>query len=102
MTYYVSTLKAVFVCKSRMWSRYNPGPNFIPTIARTPKFAAVVNGRSLQISGATVGSQVSLFDLQGRVMYNGRAESANFTMSVVRSGTFLLRVGTQQKVINIR
>ena len=85
-----------------MWSRYNPGPNFIPTIVRTPKFAAVVNGRSLQITGAKVGANVSLFDLQGRVIYNGRADAASFSMSVPQAGSFLLRVGTLQKVVNVR
>ena len=102
MTYYVSTLKAVFVCKSRMWSRYNPGPNFIPTIARTPKFTAVANGRSLQILGAKVGANVSLFDLQGRVIYNGRADAASFSMDVPQAGSFLLRIGSQQKLVNVR
>ena len=102
MTYYVSTLKAVFVCKGRMWSRYNPGPNVLPVIARASKFSAVIKGRSLQVTGANVGANVGLFDLQGRVIYNGRAESANFSMNVPQSGSFLLRVGTQQKIVNIR
>lgn len=102
MTYYVSTLKAVFVCKSRMWSRYNPGPNFIPTIVRSPKFSAAVNGRSLQILGAKVGANVSLFDLQGRVIYNGRADAASFSMDVPQAGSFLLRIGSQQKLVNVR
>lgn len=101
MTYYVSTLKAVFVCKGRMWNRYNPGPNVLPVIARASKFSAVVKGRSLQVTGANVGANVGLFDLQGRVIYNGRAESANFSMNVPQSGSFLLRVGTQQKIVNI-
>ncbi|WP_173474880.1 hypothetical protein [Fibrobacter succinogenes] len=101
MTYYVSTLKAVFVCKGRMWNRYNPGPNALPIVAFTPKFSAVVKGRSLQVTGAKVGANVGLFDLQGRVIYNGRAESANFSMNVPQSGSFLLRVGTQQKIVNI-
>ena len=101
MTYYVSTLKAVFVCKGRMWSRYNPGPNVLPVIARASKFSAVIKGRSLQVTGANVGANVGLFDLQGRVIYNGRAEPANFSMNVPQSGSFLLRVGTQQKIVNI-
>ena len=101
MTYYVSTLKAVFVCKSRMWNRYNPGPNVLPVIARASKFSAVVKGRSLQVTGANVGANVGLFDLQGRVIYNGRANTASFSMNVPQSGSFLLRVGTQQKIVNI-
>lgn len=101
MTYYVSTLKAVFVCKGRMWNRYNPGPNVLPVIARASKFSAVVKGRSLQVTGAKVGANVGLFDLQGRVIYNGRANTASFSMNVPQSGSFLLRVGTQQKIVNI-
>ena len=101
MTYYVSTLKAVFVCKGRMWNRYNPGPNVLPVIARASKFSAVVKGRSLQVTGANVGANVGLFDLQGRVIYNGRANTASFSMNVPQSGSFLLRVGTQQKIVNI-
>lgn len=85
-----------------MWSRYNPGPNFIPTIVRSPKFSAAVNGRSLQILGAKVGANVSLFDLQGRVIYNGRADAASFSMDVPQAGSFLLRIGSQQKLVNVR
>lgn len=85
-----------------MWNRYNPGPNALPIVAFTPKFSAVVKGRSLHVTGAKVGANVGLFDLQGRVIYNGRAEVSDFSLHVVRSGSFLLRVGTQQKVVNIR
>ena len=84
-----------------MWNRYNPGPNALPMGAFTPKFSAVVKGRSLHVTGAKVGANVGLFDLQGRVIYNGRAESANFSMNVPQSGSFLLRVGTQHKIVNI-
>ena len=100
MTYYVSKLKKVFVCKDRKWNVFDPSG--IPTIAHKPSFSAVVDGRSVQISGAKVGSQVSLFDMQGRVMYNGTINASNFSLNVARSGSFLLRVGTQQKVVDIR
>jgi hypothetical protein len=100
MTYYVSKLKKVFVCKDRRWNVFDPSG--IPTIAHKPSFSAVVDGRSVQISGAKVGSQVSLFDMQGRVMYNGTINAFNFSLNVARSGSFLLRVGTQQKVVDIR
>ena len=102
MTYYVSSLKAVFVCHSRMWTRYNPGPNSLPIIALAPRLSVVANGRSLQISGAKLGDNVSLFDMQGRVLYNGRVNVADFSLNAPRTGSFLLRVGTQQKIVNIR
>ncbi|MBR3072738.1 InlB B-repeat-containing protein [Fibrobacter sp.] len=100
VTYYVSDLKKLFICKDKKWTKFDP--NGLPMIARAAKFSAVVNGRQLQVSGAKVGSQVNLLDLQGRVVYSGKADAANFTMNLVRSGTFVLRIGTQQKVVNIR
>ncbi len=100
VTYYVTKLKTVFVCKDRKWTKFDP--NGIPAIARVAKFSAVVSGRQLQITGAKIGASVSLFDMQGSVMYNGRVDAPNFTMNVLRSGSCLLRIGTQQKIVNIR
>ena len=100
VTYYVTKLKTVFVCKDRKWTKFDP--NGIPAIARVAKFSAVVSGRQLQITGAKIGASVSLFDMQGSVMYNGRVDAPNFTMNVLRSGSYLLRIGTQQKIVNIR
>lgn len=100
ITYYVSNLKAVFICKNKKWTKFDP--NGLPVVAKVAKFSVVANGRSLQISGAKIGSQVSLFDMQGRVIYNGRVDAANFSLNVPRVGSFLLRIGSQQKVVNIR
>ena len=101
MTYYVTDLKTVFVCKSRVWTKFNPGMGLEKT---TPvaKFSAFVNGRNLQISGAKIGSDINLLDMQGRVIYSSRASVPNFSMQVPRSGSYLLRIGMQQKVVNIR
>lgn len=98
--YYVSDLKKILICKDKKWTKFDP--NGLPTMARVVNFSAVVKGRQLQVSGAKVGSQVNLLDMQGRVMYSGKADAANFTMNLTRSGTFVLRIGTQQKVVNIR
>jgi hypothetical protein len=100
VTYYVSELKKVLVCKDKKWTAFDP--NGLPTIARVAKFSAVANGHMLQITGAKMGANVSLFDMQGSVMYNGRVDVPNFTMSIPRSGSYLLRIGTQQKIVNIR
>ena len=101
MTYYITELKTVFVCKSRVWTKFNPGMGLEKT---TPvaKFSAFVNGRNLQISGAKIGSDINLLDMQGRVIYSSRASVPNFSMQVPRSGSYLLRIGMQQKVVNIR
>ena len=101
MTFYVTELKTVFVCKSRVWTKFNPGLK-IANLRVVAKFSAAVNGRSLQISGAKIGADVNLLDMQGRVIYNGRANAANFTMDVPRSGSYVLRIGTQQRIVNVR
>ena len=100
VTYYVSELKKVFVCKDKKWTKFDPSG--IPVSARLAKFSVTANGHSLLISGAKVGSQVSLFDMQGRVMYNGRADVSDFSLKAPRTGSFLLRIGTQQKIVNVR
>ncbi len=101
MTFYVTELKTVFVCKSRVWTKFNPGLK-IANLRVAAKFSATVNGRSLQISGAKVGVEVNLLDMQGRVIYNGRANDANFSMNVPRSGSYVLCIGTQQRIVNVR
>jgi len=101
MTFYVTTLKTVFVCKSRMWTKFDPSLK-LADVVLVPKFSAFVNGRSLQISGAKIGADVNLLDMQGRVIYNGRANEANFSMNAPRSGSYVLRIGTQQRIVNVR
>lgn len=101
MTFYVTELKTVFVCKSRVWTKFNPGMK-IANLRVVAKFSAAVNGRSLQISGAKIGADVNLLDMQGRVIYNGRANAANFSMNAPRSGSYVLRIGAQQRIVNVR
>lgn len=101
MTYYITELKTVFVCKSRIWTKFNPGMG-LEKNAPVAKFSALVNGRQLQIAGAKIGAEVNLLDMQGRVMYNSRVNTANFSMCVPRSGFYVLRIGAQQRIINAR
>ena len=101
MTYYVTELKTVFVCKSRIWTKFNPGMK-LEKVAPIAKFTAVVNGRNLQISGAKIGSDINLLDMQGRVIYNGRVDVANFSVNVPQSGAYVLRIGSEQRIVNAR
>ena len=101
MTYYVTELKTVFVCKSRIWTKFNPGMK-LEKVAPIAKFTAVVNGRNLQISGAKIGSDINLLDMQGRVIYNGRVDAANFSVNVPQSGAYVLRIGSEQRIVNAR
>ena len=101
MTYYVTELKTVFVCKSRIWTKFNPGMK-LEKVAPIAKFTAVVNGRNLQISGAKIGSDINLLDMQGRVIYNARVDAANFSVNVPQSGAYVLRFGSEQRIVNAR
>ena len=101
MTFYVTTLKTVFVCKSRMWTKFDPSLK-LADVVLVPKFSAFVNGRSLQVSGARIGANVNLLDMQGRVIYNARVNTSNFSMMVPRSGSYVLRIGMQQIIVNAR
>ena len=101
MTYYVTELKTVFVCKSRIWTKFNPGMK-LEKVAPIAKFTAVVNGHNLQISGAKIGSDINLLDMQGRVIYNGRVDAANFSVNVPQSGAYVLRIGSEQRIVNAR
>ena len=101
MTYYVTELKTVFVCKSRIWTKFNPGMK-LEKVAPIAKFTAVVNGHNLQISGAKIGSDINLLDMQGRVIYNARVDAANFSVNVPQSGAYVLRIGSEQRIVNAR
>lgn len=101
MTYYVTELKTVFVCKSRIWTKFNPGMK-LENVAPIAKFTAVVNGRNLQVTGAKMGANVNLLDMQGRVIYNARVDAANFSVNVPQSGAYVLRIGSEQRIVNAR
>ena len=101
MTYYVTELKTVFVCKSRIWTKFNPGMK-LEKVAPIAKFTAVMNGHNLLISGAKIGSDINLLDMQGRVIYNARVDAANFSVNVPQSGAYVLRIGSEQRIVNAR
>ena len=67
-----------------------------------PQFSVMVNGRSLQISAARIGATYALFDMQGKVLLQGRVQSANFEIPVARSGNYLIRVGNNVQRIAVK
>ena len=66
--------------------------------AAIPQFSVEILGRDVQIAGARVGSSYAVLDMQGRVLRRGRVDSANFSLPMTRSGTFLVQVGGQSVV----
>ncbi len=67
-----------------------------------PQFSVLVNDRSLQISAARIGATYALFDMQGKVLLQGRVQSANFEIPVARSGNYLIRVGNNVQRIAVK
>ena len=77
-------------------------PDAIADAARVPQFSLGTAHRSLQIAGARIGSAYAVFDMQGRVLMLGRVETANFKLLVNRSGTYLVRIGSQTKSVKVK
>ena len=67
-----------------------------------PQFSVMVNSHSLQISAARIGATYALFDMQGKVLLQGRVQSANFEIPVARSGNYLIRVGNNVQRIAVK
>ena len=67
-----------------------------------PQFSVMVNDRSLQILAARIGANYVLFDMQGKVLLQGRVQSANFEIPVARSGNYLIRVGNNVQRIAVK
>lgn len=67
-----------------------------------PQFSVLVNDRSLQILAARIGATYALFDMQGKVLSQGRVQSANFEIPVARSGNYLIRVGNNVQRIAVK
>jgi hypothetical protein len=67
-----------------------------------PQFSVMVNGCSLQISAARIGATYALFDMQGKVLLQGRVQSANFEIPVACSGNYLIRVGNNVQRIAVK
>lgn len=67
-----------------------------------PKFNVSVAGRNMSVFGATVGAKLAVLDMQGRVISVGQVEAANFSMTLPRSGLYVIRIGNQMKQISIR
>lgn len=71
-------------------------------VSVVPQFSVQVVGRNLQISTARIGNAYALFDLQGKVLLQGRVQSANFEIPVARSGNYLIRVGNNVQRIAVK
>lgn len=74
----------------------------IVAAAAVPQFSLSVAGRNVQIAGARVGSAYAILDMQGRVLATGRTASASMEIAVPRAGSYMVRVGSQTKRVNVK
>ncbi|MCQ2107178.1 MAG: hypothetical protein MJZ05_00260 [Fibrobacter sp.] len=70
--------------------------------AAVPQFSLSVAGRNVQIAGARIGSAYAVLDMQGRVLATGRTASASMEIAVPRAGSYMVRVGSQTKRVNVK
>ena len=76
--------------------------NAVVSKVQTPKFSLQVQARSIQISAVPMNSVYAIFDMQGRVLKNGRVSAANFNIALPRAGNYLVKIGNQTRKVNIR
>ena len=67
-----------------------------------PQFSVLVNGRNLQISAACIGADYALFDMQGKVLLQGRVRTTNFEIPVMRAGSYLLKIESTTQRVSVR
>jgi hypothetical protein len=66
-----------------------------------PQFSLQTIGHNLQISGANPGFPFAIMDLQGSVVLRG-ITTANFEVTLPRSGSYLVRIDNNIARVNIR
>jgi hypothetical protein len=67
-----------------------------------PQFKITTVGRNVQVVGAREGSAYAVLDLQGRIVMQGTAHATNFNLTMPRSGSYLVKVGNQDKLVAVK
>jgi uncharacterized repeat protein (TIGR02543 family) len=85
-----------------IWSE-RIGRKSLRAISKGPSFGVKVAGRTLQVYGAKTGAKVSVFDMQGRVIYNRQVNATgNVAFEMRRAGNYLVQAGNQVHRINVK
>lgn len=66
------------------------------------EMSVVAASRSIQISAAPVGASYAIFDMQGRVLKQGRVDLANFNIAMPIAGNYLVKVGNRTQRVSIK
>lgn len=76
--------------------------NAIEQVVTMPQFSVSVAGRSLQIAGAKVGAVLTVFDMLGKDVFTSRVGAVNFAVDMPHAGTYLVRIDSQIRRVNVR
>ena len=68
-------------------------------VANAKVFAS---GMQIQVMGATLGSDYTVFNMQGKVIASGRVNSALQSISVPNKGSFLVRAGGKIHAVTVK
>lgn len=82
-------------------SSATPGA-IIPSFVKASKFQASANGLNIQISNASVGADFAVFSVQGKVLKSGKVMNSTERVSVQSKGAYLVRVGSEVRMINVK
>ena len=88
--------------KSKSSSSKKKDKDALQATVQVPQFSLFVDGRTMQIVGARVGTEMAVFDLQGHRVLFGSVNAANFSVAMPRSGSYLVRIDGQTKIVNVK
>ena len=71
-------------------------------VTKISQFSIQMDARNIQISAARIGDTYMLFDMQGRVLLQGRVQTANFEIPIARSGNYLIRIGNNVQRVAVK
>ena len=71
-------------------------------VGAAPQLSVQVYGRNILISTARIGGAYALFDMQGKVLLQGRVQAANFEIPVMRAGSYLLKIESTTQRVSVR
>lgn len=71
-------------------------------VGAAPQFSVQVYGCNILISTARIGAAYALFDMQGKVLLQGRVQAANFEIPVMRAGSYLLKIESTTQRVSVR
>ena len=71
--------------------KFNKDTTSIAKQTKLPRISANLTGRTLAITG-TSSAKVELFDMQGRPVFSGKAESSSINLNNIANGLYVVRI----------